>query len=201
MNADGMVLWALAENICSSPREPVTPKERGLGFTARSGIFPTSLPTHPSGCTWPWHEVSSQPLLPQGWPRKGSLTSDLLTGTLCAGMGASPTVYLHPMRVVFLGTLWKLDLFRLRWVIPTSPHPEEQTDFLLVHRSALCGDLRLWVGYIGFHCWTQLQNPAALWLMLCLTSPIQHSGPSKWRLSYLITGSLEQWLDVLECQH
>ena len=85
----------------------------------------------------------------------------------CAGMGASPTVYLHPMRVVFLGTPWKLDLFRLHWVIPIPPpHPEEQTDFLLVHRSALCSDLGLWVGYIGFHCWTQLQNPAALWLML-----------------------------------
>jgi len=26
-------------------------------------------------------------------------------------MGASPTVYLHPMRVVFLGTPWKLNLF------------------------------------------------------------------------------------------
>ena len=189
-----MILWALAENIWSPPRESVTPRERGLGFAARSGIFPTSLLTHPSGCTWPWLEVSSPSpsrLTLEAQPDLRSL--DRHTG--CRAEGQSRRLPAPHESDVSWNPL------EVGSDSPSTPAPlEEQTDFLLFHRSAPCSDLGLWVGYIGFHCWTQLQNPAALWLMLCPTSSTEHSDPSKWRLSYLITGSLEQRLEVLECQ-
>lgn len=149
--------------------ESATTREReGLGFAARCLFSPPASPTPTSGFTWtwPWHKVSSQPFLSQGWPWKYSLIKDLLSATLTVGMGwggqspnlpashESSTSCKPLISCICLSGAEQRFIPEANWF----NHPP----YLLTHGSVLCSYLALQVSFTGFHCWTQLQNLAAL---------------------------------------